>query len=44
MACGCKKKQNTTSNSKKVSSQPQKSNNDSIQESIRKVVNKYYKK
>lgn len=45
MGCGCKKKQNSSpSTQKSVASQPTKSNNTSVQESIRKVVEKYYKK
>jgi hypothetical protein len=45
MGCGCKKNQTNTSNTPKVTTtQPQKTNNTSIQESIRKVVEKYYKK
>jgi hypothetical protein len=44
--CGCKKnKQTTTPTTPKVTTtQTQKTNNVSIQESIRKVVEKYYKK
>jgi hypothetical protein len=47
MGCGCKKNQTNTSNTQKVNTtqaQTQKSNDTSIQESIRKVVEKYYKK
>lgn len=45
MGCGCKKNQTNTSNTQKVTTtQTQTTNNTSIQESIRKVVEKYYKK
>jgi hypothetical protein len=43
MGCGCKKNQTNTSNTPKVTT-TQTTNNTSIQESIRKVVEKYYKK
>jgi hypothetical protein len=45
MSCGCKNKsKQTTQNTSSTSVTPTKTNNPSIQESIRKVVEKYYNK
>jgi hypothetical protein len=45
MGCGCKNKtKQTTQNNDTLSTSSTKTNNPSIQESIRKVVEKYYKK
>ena len=44
MSCGCKKKQNQTSQSTKTPATPQQQSTASVQESIKKVVEKYYNK
>lgn len=45
MSCGCKNKsKQTTQNTSGTSVTPTNTNNPSIQESIRKVVEKYYNK
>lgn len=44
MGCGCKKKQNQPSAAKSGNNQPKQVTPASVQESIKKVVEKYYKK
>jgi len=43
MGCGCKKKQNQASQVKQGVTPPQQATPASVQESIKKVVEKYYK-
>jgi hypothetical protein len=43
MGCGCKKKQNQASQVKQGATPPQQATPASVQESIKKVVEKYYK-
>lgn len=44
MSCGCKNKQNQTANQTQSSKPQQQTKSPNIQESIKKVVEKYYKK
>lgn len=44
MGCGCKKKQTQTSTGQVGSVQPKQTNSPTVQESIKKVVEKYYNK
>ncbi len=44
MGCGCKKTNNQNSKAKTGATQPQQSTPTSVQESIKKVVEKYYNK